>query len=159
MIRKLAGFGLARILVHDPYLTPEQVATAGGEAVDLDTLLGEADFVSLHTPLTDETRGMIGAEQLALMKPSAMLINTARGGLVDEAALTDGTIAAAGLDVFEQEPLPADSPLAGLDNVILSNHLAWYTEESSVELATKAARNISEVLSGRPPVYPVNHIE
>ena len=163
VIRKLAGFGLARILVHDPYLTPEQVAAAGGEAVDLDTLLGEADFVSLHTPLTDETRGMIGAEQLALMKPSAMLINTARGGLVDEAALaaalTDGTIAAAGLDVFEQEPLPADSPLAGLDNVILSNHLAWYTEESSVELATKAARNISEVLSGRPPVYPVNHIE
>ena len=162
VIRKLAGFDLARILVHDPYLTPDQVA-AGGEATDLETLLREADFVSLHTPLTDETRGMIGAEQLALMKPSSMLINTARGGLVDEAALaaalTDGTIAAAGLDVFEQEPLPADSPLTGLDNVILSNHLAWYTEESSVELATKAARNISEVLSGRPPVYPVNRIE
>ena len=105
---------------------------------------------------------MIGAEQLALMKPGAMLINTARGGLVDEAALAaalaDGTIAAAGVDVFETEPLPADSPLTGLDNVILSNHQAWYTEESSVELATKAARNISEVLSGRPPVYPVNRI-
>ena len=113
VIRKLAGFGLARILVHDPYLTPEQVAAAGGEATDLQTLLREADFVSLHTPLTDETRGMIGAEQLALMKPGAMLINTARGGLVDEAALaaalTDGTIAAAGVDVFEREPLPADS--------------------------------------------------
>ena len=145
--------------MHDPYLTAEQVAAAGGEAVDLGTLLREADFMSLHTPLTDETRGMIGAEQLAVMKPSAILINTARGGLVDEAALAEGTIAAAGLDVFETEPLPTDSPLAGLDNVILSNHLAWYTEESSVELATKAARNISEVLSGCPPVYPVNHLE
>ena len=116
------------LLVHDPYLTPEQVAAAGGEATDLQTLLREADFVSLHTPLTDETRGLIGAEQLALMKPSAMLINTARGGLVDEAALAaalaDGTIAAAGVDVFETEPLPADSPLTGLDNVILSNHQA-----------------------------------
>ena len=159
LIPKLAGFGLARILVHDPCLTAEQVAAAGGEAVDLGTLLREADFMSLHTPLTDETRGMIGAEQLAVMKPSAILINTARGGLVDEAALAEGTIAAAGLDVFETEPLPTDSPLAGLDNVILSNHLAWYTEESSVELATKAARNISEVLSGCPPVYPVNHLE
>ena len=82
------------------------MTAGGGEAVDLETLLREADFVSLHTPLTDETRGMIGAEQLALMKPSAMLINTARGGLVDEAALaaalTDGSIAAAGLDVFER---------------------------------------------------------
>ncbi|MCY4483204.1 MAG: C-terminal binding protein [Spirochaetaceae bacterium] len=163
LVRKLAGFGLAHILVHDPYLSAKQVAAAGGEAVDLDTLLREADFVSLHTPLTDETRAMIGAEQLALMKPGAVLVNTSRGAVVDEAALAaalaDGTIGAAGLDVFETEPLPADSPLTGLDNVILTNHLAWYTEESSVELAAKAARNISEVLSGRPPLYPVNRIE
>ena len=163
LVRKLAGFGLARILVHDPYMTVEQVAAAGGEAVGLDTLLRESDFVSLHTPLTDGTRGMIGADQLALMKPSATLINTSRGAVVDEAALAaalaDGTIAAAGLDVFETEPLPADSPLVGMDNVILTNHLAWYTEESSVELATKAARNIFEVFSGRPPLYPVNRIE
>ena len=163
LIRKLAGFGLARILVHDPYLTAHEVVAVGGEAVDLETLLREADFVSLHTPLTDETRGMIGAEQLALMKSTAILINTSRGAVVDEAALAaalaDGTISAAGLDVFETEPLPADSPLTSLDNVILSNHLAWYTEESAVELAVKAARNISEVLSGRPPLYPVNRIE
>lgn len=163
LISKLAGFGLAHILVHDPYLTTEQVAAAGGVAVDLETLLRAADFVSMHTPLTDETKGMIGAEELALMKPSAVLINTSRGAVVDEAALAAalaaGTIAAAGLDVFETEPLPADSPLTALDNVILTNHLAWYTEESSVELASKAARNISEVLSGRPPLYPVNRIE
>ena len=163
LVRKLAGFGLARILVHDPYMTAEQVAAAGGEAVDLETLLRESDFVSLHTPLTDQTRGMIGAAQLALMKSSAVLVNTSRGAVVDEtalaAALADGTIAAAGLDVFETEPLPVDSPLTGLDNVILTNHLAWYTEEASVELASKAARNISEVLSGRPPLYPVNRIE
>ena len=163
LVRKLGGFALARILVHDPYLSAEQVAAAGGVASDLDTLLRESDFVSLHTPLTEETGQMIGAAQLRLMKPTAILINTARGGLVDQdalaAALADGTIAAAGLDVFETEPLPTDSPLVGLDNVILSNHVAWYTEESAVELATKAARNVSEVLAGRPPVYPLNRIE
>ena len=100
-----------RALVHDPYLTAEQVAAAGAEAAGLDTLLRESDFVSLHTPLTDGTRAMIGAEQLALMKSTAILINTSRGAVVDEAALAaalaDGTIAAAGLDVFETEPLPA----------------------------------------------------
>ena len=163
LMRKLGGFGLARILVHDPYLSAARIAVAGGVASDLETLLREADFVSLHTPLTAETRQMIGAAQLRLMKPTAILINTARGGLVDQdalaAALAGGTIAAAGLDVFESEPLPTDSPLAGLDNVILSNHMAWYTEESAVELATKAARNVSEVLAGRPPLYPVNRIE
>ena len=163
LLRKLGGFGLAGILVHDPYLSAEQVAAAGGVASDLDTLLRESDFVSLHTPLTEETGQMIGAAQLRLMKPTAILINTARGGLVDQdalaAALADGTIAAAGLDVFETEPLPTDSPLVGLNNVILSNHVAWYTEESAVELATKAARNVSEVLAGRPPVYPLNRIE
>ena len=163
LVRKLGGFALARILVHDPYLSAAQIAAAGGVASDLDTLLRESDFVSLHTPLTEETRQMIGAAQLRLMKPMAILINTARGGLVDQdalaAALADGTIAAAGLDVFETEPLPTDSPLVGLDNVILSNHVAWYTEESAVELATKAARNVSEVLAGRPPVYPLNRIE
>ena len=163
LVRKLGGFGLARILVHDPYLSAAQIAAAGGVASDLDTLLRESDFVSLHTPLTGETRQLIGAAQLRLMKPTAILINTARGGLVDQdalaAALADGTIAAAGLDVFETEPLPTASPLVGLDNVILSNHMAWYTEESAVELATKAARNVSEVLAGRPPVYPLNRIE
>ena len=163
LVRKLGGFALARILVHDPYLSAAQIAAAGGVASDLDTLLRESDFVSLHTPLTEETGQMIGAAQLRLMKPTAILINTARGGLVDQdalaAALADGTIAAAGLDVFETEPLPTDSPLVGLDNVILSNHVAWYTEESAVELATKAARNVSEVLAGRPPVYPLNRIE
>ena len=152
LIRKLAGFGLAHILVHDPYLTADHVAAAGGEAVDLETLLREADFVSLHTPLTAETTGMIGADQLALMKSSAILINTSRGAVVDEpalaAALADGTIAAAGLDVFETEPLPTDSPLAGLDNVILSNHLAWYTVESSVELVTTV--RVPAALPGQP---------
>ena len=149
--------------MHDPYLTAERIAAAGGTASDLEALLRESDFVSLHTPLTGETRRMIGAAELRLMKPTAILVNTARGGLVDQdalaAALADGTIAAAGLDVFETEPLPTDSPLAALDNVILSNHMAWYTEESAVELATKAARNVSEVLCGRPPVYPVNRVE
>lgn len=163
VVRKLDGFGLARILVHDPYLTPAQIAAAGGTASGLELLLREADFVSLHTPLTAATRHLLGAAQLRLMKPTAILINTARGALVDQealaAALAGGAIAAAGLDVFETEPLPTDSPLAGLDNVILSNHVAWYTEESAVELAAKAARNVREVLAGRPPVYPVNQLD
>ena len=162
VLRKLGGFGLARVLVHDPYLTAAQIAAAGGAACGLETLLREADFVSLHVPLSEETRHLIGAAQLRLMKPTAILINTARGALIDEealaGALADGAIAAAGLDVFETEPLPVSSPLAGLDNVILSNHVAWYTEESAVELASKAARNVREVLAGRPPVYPVNRI-
>ena len=116
--------------------------------------------MSVHTPLTDETRGMIGAEQLGAMKETAVLVNTARGAVVDESALAtalrEGTIAAAGLDVFEEEPLPASSPLLDLDNVILSPHKAWYTEESREELARKGALNVAEVLAGRPPVYPVN---
>ena len=143
-----------------PYIPADEIASLGAEAADLGAVLRESDFVSVHTPLTDETRGMIGAEQLGAMKETAVLVNTARGAVVDESALAtalrEGTIAAAGLDVFEEEPLPASSPLLDLDNVILSPHKAWYTEESREELARKGALNVAEVLAGRPPVYPVN---
>jgi D-3-phosphoglycerate dehydrogenase len=131
--------------------------------VPLARLIGESDYVSLHVPLNADTRKMIGEAEIAAMKPTAVLINTSRGPVVDEqalcAALSAGRIAGAGLDVFEKEPLPATSPLKGLDTVVLSDHASWYSEESVVELKTKAAKNIAAVLGGGPPVYPVNTIQ
>jgi D-3-phosphoglycerate dehydrogenase len=106
---------------------------------------------------------MIGAEELALVKPGAILVNTARGPVLDEKAvaraLREGRLAGAGLDVFEEEPLPQTSPLRELDNVIFTDHAGWYSEESVVELKTKAARNAAAVLAGGTPPYPVNSVE
>ncbi|HUX22532.1 MAG TPA: NAD(P)-dependent oxidoreductase, partial [Spirochaetia bacterium] len=119
-----------------------------------------SDFVSLHVPLTGETKAMVGPEAFRLMKPTAILINTSRGPVVDEkalvAALKNGTIGGAGLDVYESEPLASDSPLTSFPRVILSDHTAYYSEEAIAELQRKAAENVAEVLSGREPLYPVN---
>jgi D-3-phosphoglycerate dehydrogenase len=159
--RKLSGFGLGRVLVFDPYLDPKKIEESGAESVNLRTLLKNSDYVSVHAPLSDETRGLIGSRELSLMKRTAILVNTSRGPLLEEKAvaeaLADGKIAAAGLDVFETEPLPADSPLRQRDNVILSDHAGWYSEESVAELKTKAAQNVLGVLKGGKPIYPVNH--
>ncbi len=159
--RKVSGLGLARVLAFDPYVERKEIEDAGAEAVSLKALLKAADFISVHAPLNKETRGMIGSRELAQMKRGSILINTSRGPLLDEKAVADalaaGRIAAAGLDVFETEPLPADSPLRRLDNIILSDHAGWYSEESVAELKTKAAQNVLEVLKGGPPLYPVNH--
>ena len=161
--RKTSGLGLARVLAYDPYVDAAALKQAGAEPATLERLLGEADFISVHVPLTPETRGMIGAPRLGLMKPTTILVNTSRGPVLDEravaAALAGRRIAAAGLDVFETEPLPADSPLRALENVVLSDHAGWYSEESVPELKTKAARNVAAVLSGGRPVYPVNTIQ
>ncbi|MFJ2112385.1 MULTISPECIES: C-terminal binding protein [unclassified Streptomyces] len=157
--RKLAGFGL-RVLAHDPYARPATAEEYGVTLVDAETLFREADFVSVHVPLTDATAGMVGAEAFALMKPTAYVVNTARGPVIDQdalvAAVRSGRIAGAGLDVFESEPLPADHPLRGMDNVLLSPHCAWYSEDSEEEIRTKAARNVVEVLRGEPLTYHVN---
>jgi D-3-phosphoglycerate dehydrogenase / 2-oxoglutarate reductase len=162
MHRKVMGLGFARVLVYDPYERISAIKAAGGEPVDLGALLQRSDFVSLHVPLTGETRHMIGEAQLAVMKRSAMLINTSRGPVIDEPAvaraLAEGRLAAAGLDVFEKEPIPRDSLLLTLDNVILTDHAGWYSEESEVELKTKAARNVAAVLAGGRPAYPVNRL-
>jgi D-3-phosphoglycerate dehydrogenase len=161
--RKTAGFGLSRVLVFDPYLDAAVVRKAGAEPVDLATLLRESDYVSVHVPLGSETRGMIGERQLGLMKATAILVNTSRGPVVDEAAvaaaLEGRRIAGAGLDVFETEPLDPASPLRRLENVVLSDHAGWYSEESIPELKTKAARNVAAVLAGGKPAYPVNTIK
>lgn len=157
--RKLSGFKLCRVLVADPLVPEEAVKKAGAELVSLDTLCRESDYISLHAPVLPSTRGMIGAAQFGMMKKTVILINTARGPLIDEKALIDalktGKIACAGLDVFEKEPLPLESELRKLDNVTLIDHAGWYSKESIVELKTKAARNIVETIKNGKPKYVV----
>lgn len=135
--RRAAPFGM-RIVVADPYLDPAIAASAGVELVSLDALARESDIITLHCPLTDETRGMIDSSFFDKVKSSAMLVNTARGGIVDMesivAALTHGRLAAAGLDVVVPEPLPFDSALYALPNVILTPHDAYYSERSRVQV-------------------------
>ena len=127
--RKLSGLGLARVLAHDPYVDAAEIRAAGAEPAGVDELLAASDYVSIHTPLTAETRGML-----------------------DQA----GEIAGAGLDVFETEPLAADSPLRDLDTVILTDHHAYYTEESVVELKTKVAERVRTALEGGVPEAAIN---
>lgn len=156
---KMAGFGMEAI-AYDPYLSAEETAQLGAAKADLPALLERADVVSVHVPLSPTTRGFIGEQELSLMKPTATLVNTARGGVVDEealaAALRTGRLAGAGLDVFAHEPLPAPSPLRGLENVLLSPHAAWYSEESEREIRTKTARNVLAALLDGRPTYFVN---
>ncbi len=160
MIRKVSGFGFARILVYDPHKTPGVIKGHGARQAELDTFIRECDIISWHVPLTEETRRFVGRREFGLVKPGAVWVNTARGAIFDETALADalkrGRLAYAGLDVFSTEPLPADSPFRSFDNVVLSDHFGYYSEESIVDLKTKAAQNVVEVLSGRPPSYPVN---
>lgn len=160
--RKVSGLGLSKVLIFDPYVDRETIQKAGGVPADLATLVRESDYITVHAPLTDETKHIIGEKELASMKSTAILVNTSRGPLVDQEALAEALaekkIGAAALDVFDTEPLADDSPLRELDNVVLTDHTGWYTEESMAELKTKAARNIAEVLKGEKPVYPVNQV-
>jgi D-3-phosphoglycerate dehydrogenase / 2-oxoglutarate reductase len=149
-----------KVLVYDPYLDPALIAQHGVEAVSLDRLLAEADTVSIHVPLSPETRNIVGKRELARMKPTAFLINTSRGGIVDEQviaeALKEGRLGGAALDVLSVEPPPADHPLRQAPNVILTPHLAFYSRESVIELQTKAAEEVARALKGEPPRCPVN---
>lgn len=157
--QKAHALGL-KILAYTPRLAPDGAAPWGRATRDLDELLAQADYVSLHLPLTEETRGLIDARALRRMKPTAYLINTARGAIVDEAALRqaliEGWIAGAALDVLSQEPPPDDHPLWGLDNVILTPHAAFYSQEAIADLATRAARHVVQALSGQVPDHVVN---
>lgn len=159
LARKASGLGL-RIVAYDPYLAAQAVETPDVELVDLDRLLRESDLVSVHVPLTAGTRAMIGEPELRKMKPSACLVNTSRGSVVDvpslARALREGWIAAAGLDVLPEEPLPADSPLLELENLILTPHVSFYSEESLVDLQTSTAEEVVRVLSGQQPLHLVN---
>src|SRR5262249_50887594 len=148
-----------RVIAHDPFVKAETLAAAGVEGVSFDGLLEISDFISLHAPLNDATRRLFNADVFRKMKKGALLINTARGGLIDEpalaAALDSGQVGGAGLDVVTIEPLPRDSPLLGRDNVILAPHTAWYSIEALVELQTKCASDVARVLRGEKPVYQI----
>lgn len=158
--RKFRAFGFERILVFDPFLDPEKAGAAGLELTDLKTLCRDADVISVHAPLTSETRRVLDADLFAVMKPTTIVINVARGGLVDEAALADalnaGRIFGAGIDVFEQEPVRAYHPLLFTPNTVLSDHTAWYSERSVGVLQRNAATEIHRVLSGEAPQNWVN---
>ena len=155
------GLGL-RVLVYDPMLNKEAVARVGATAVDLATLARESDYISLHTPLIESTRHRVNAQFLAQMKPTAYLINAARGPLVDEvallAAVQSGQIAGAALDVVETEPAPPDHPLLREERILITPHSAWYSEEAKIEMRTRAAEEVVRVLQGQPPRAPANQI-
>ena len=152
--RKLGGWRL-RLLATDPFVEPETAAALGVELVDLDTVCRQSDFISLHAPLLPETRHLISRCEFELMKPGVILVNTARGPVLDAeallAALDAGRVASAGLDVFEVEPLDAHSPLRSHPRVIVSDHTAWYSEESVAELQTTVAEEAVRVCTGGLP--------
>ncbi|MGH7544626.1 MAG: phosphoglycerate dehydrogenase, partial [Gemmatimonadota bacterium] len=147
--RRARAFGM-RVAAYDPYLSPDRAREMGVELVTLPDLLDESDFLSIHAPLTEETRGLLGREELARMKPGAFLLNMARGGIVDERALADalaaGKLAGAALDVFEKEPPPADHPLLALDNVILTPHLGAATTEAQRSVGIEICRAVRDAL-------------
>jgi D-3-phosphoglycerate dehydrogenase len=160
--REVAAMGAAlgmQILAHDPYLPDSAWPALGLHPLPLEQLLADSDIVTIHVPLLAETRGMIGARQIAAMKPGAYLINCARGGLVDEsalaAALVSGHLAGAALDVFAQEPLH-DSPLLGAPNLILTPHVAASTREAQAQVSTDVAKAVLDYFAGKPPAFPVN---
>jgi D-3-phosphoglycerate dehydrogenase len=159
LARKAQALGL-QVVVYDPYVDPRVAEECGVRLCSLKELLQQSDYVSVNAPLTAETCHLVAAEELALMKPTGVLINTARGALVDEEALVEalggGHIAAAGLDVFEQEPLPPDSPLRGLDNVVLTPHSAGLSEASVKTVRVEVGRAAADVLAGRWPKQVAN---
>ncbi len=159
LVRKVAGFEFD-VLACDPFISEEDASKLGVRLVDLDTLLAESDYISVHAPLNEKTRHMINESALRKMKPTAILINTARGPVVDiqalYRALKEGWINSAGIDVHEQEPVPKDYCLFELENVVISDHAGWYSEESIMDLQRGAAEAVLAVLKGGWPKFLVN---
>lgn len=165
--RRASGFGM-RIIAHDPYMAAADIAAHGATSVSFDELIEQADYLVIQAPLTSETRHLINEAQLRRMKPSAFLINTARGPIVNDAALyralKEGWIAGAGLDDIEEEPAKIldwkpTNPLFGLENVIITPHAAYYSEESIGTVRDFAAHEVVRVLTGQSPLSPVNAAE
>ena len=161
VVAKARGLGL-EVIVHDPYLDAQLIASGGARAVDRETLLREADYLSLHVPLTDANRRFLDAQALALMKPTAFVINTARGGLVDEeallAAVQSGQIAGAALDVLSVEPPRADHPLLHEPRIMITPHSGWYSEDANHDVRVRASEEVVRVLRGERPRCPVNEV-
>jgi D-3-phosphoglycerate dehydrogenase len=156
---KAQAFGM-KVIAFDPYAKPELFKQTNVESVDVDTLLKTSDYISVHAPLTAQTRGMMNADAFGKLKKGAYIVNTARGPLIDEpaliAALDSGQVGGAALDVVMVEPLAKDSPLIGRDNVIITPHTAFYSVEALEELQSKAAADVARVLSGEKAVYPIS---
>ena len=154
--QKLQSFGF-KFRICDPYLTEERKRELGIEVVDQETVFRNADFVSIHTPLTAETRHIVNARTLGMMKPTAYIVNTARGPMMDEPALAEalrkGVIAGAAIDVFSVEPPRADYPLFGLPNVILTPHLSWYSENAGRRIRELILLEVDRFLAGQSPRY------
>ena len=154
------GLLAMNVLAYDPYLSATEMAERGGEKVELDELLRRSDYVSISCPLTNESRGMIGARQFALMQPHAYFITTARGFIHDEAALLEALrnkqIAGAGLDVWSMEPPPPDHPLLQFDNVLASPHTAGVTKEARANMGRIAAEQLLDALDGKRPPRIIN---
>ena len=156
---KARAFGL-EVVAHDPFVSTDVAADLGATLVDMPALLSDSDFVTLHAPLLPQTTNMIGRAELGMMKPEAFLINAARGPLIDEdalyEALTQGQIAGAGVDVLVDTAPPPDHRLLGLDNLLLTPHVAFFSQESTLELEERAAGEVASVLEGRMPDNLVN---
>lgn len=154
-----AGFG-CRVLAYDPYVEAAEIAARGAQPTGLNDLLSQSDYVSVHTPLTPETRYLLNADAFASMKPGAVFINCARGFIHDEAALAEalasGHLAGAGLDVWEIEPPTADHPLLAFDNVLAAPHIAGGTFSATAQMAEYAATQFIDIFDGRPPPRPIN---
>jgi D-3-phosphoglycerate dehydrogenase / 2-oxoglutarate reductase len=159
VLQMLKGFGVD-VMIHDPYLSEARQAELGVRSMPLEQLLAEADMVTIHSALTPETHHMISERQLRMMKPTAILVNTARGAIVDAPALAqackEGWIGGAGIDVFEKEPPQPGFVLGGIPNLVLTPHLAWYSEDAGWSIREKILEDVLRYLDGRPPRYPVN---
>lgn len=160
VLRKMRHFGFSEILVCDPYLSPQRLDELGITVVPHEKIFREADFITVHTPLGDETHHLVDRRALAMMKPTAYLVNTSRGPMVDHEALAEAlrnkTIAGAAIDVFDNEPPKETYPLLNLDNAILTPHFSWYSEDAAWEIRQKIAEDIHLALCGKPPRYCVN---
>jgi D-3-phosphoglycerate dehydrogenase len=156
---KAQGLGM-RVIAYDPYVLGPVMESRGVKPVDFDSLLKESDFISIHTPLTSETKNMFGYEQFKKMKRTAYFINTARGGCVDQPgliqALKEGLIAGAGIDVTIDEPIAPENPLLTLTNVILTGHSAWYSITSEADVNRRPMTQVVQALGGQLPLYTVN---
>lgn len=159
VLKKMSGFGM-KILVCDPYLSKEKCRELGIEHTSFDDILRESDIITLHVPVTEETRGMFHLEKFRLMKKTAVVINTARGPIVKTGdlitALKEGIIAGAGVDVYETEPPSPDSEITAMDNIILSPHIAWYSEEGGWDIRYMIMDDVRSFLAGKPPRFVVN---
>ncbi|MHC4887558.1 MAG: C-terminal binding protein [Planctomycetota bacterium] len=160
MYEKMRGFGFKDILVCDPYLAEDSITEMGITTVDLERVFRESDFITIHTFMSPDTKHLVNAETLAMMKPTAYLVNTSRGGMVDADALAEalknGTIAGAGIDVYDKEPPELTFPLKDLENAILTPHLAWYSEDAAWDIRYKIIEDVNLALDGQPPRFCVN---